>query len=235
MSNPAQFCGTTGNSGSTKVLAVTSTTGSGSALVIVVGNSGLSGVPTVTGVTDTQGNTWAAEHSYTTSTPYLAVWAAVTNGSGGPTNPLVASTDTVTVTWSAATSSGWGILGAASPGVSTIDVNQIANGTSTTATVSGTPVQAGETALGCFVWASGGGAGTVLDGFTQVGQEDDGVYVTISYLLSPASGVSLSTGYTIGSAAFRAVLLTLEASPVGPVADPPYVYTRQSVMRAAIW
>jgi hypothetical protein len=206
---PFQFCGTTGGSGvSSKVAAVTVATAAGDALVIAVGIGGTS-PPSVSGVTDSAGNTYSLAESVTAASPFLYVYAAT----GGTV--ALTTLSTVTVTFSGNTTGGFGITGTDCPGVAAVDVAQAASGSSGAPSVTGTPSQSGETALAAFAWGNTGAAGTISSPFTGCGQEhpSGGTYVTCAYDTSPASGSPLTAAASITSTAWRAILITFETAP----------------------
>jgi hypothetical protein len=184
---------------------VIAATAAADGLVMIISQGG-TGPPAVSSVSDSKGNTWTLQAEYHTNAPSLSVWASP----GGI--PLTTS-DTLSFTLAAASSGGIAVTAAGLPGQAATDlVTAITTGSSTApATASGTPAAAGETALGLFAWANGGGAGTVTSPFAQLVQQHPtgGVYATISYDLNPPLS-PLSAGYTITSAAWRAMLLSFQ-------------------------
>lgn len=217
MPTPFKVLGGTGSSGVTsQAFNVATSTAAGDALVVVVGVGGTS-PPTVTSVTDSKSNTYTLVKSVAASSPFVFVYAAT-----GATTALSSGTpDTVTVHFSGSTTGAFGVIVADQAGVATVDVNTSASGSSTAPSVSGTPAQSGETAFGCFVWAAASLGGSVNSPLTQLDQEQSSgsVFTTLGYDVGPTSGVSLTASATLNvSAAWRVILITLEAAAAGPVA-----------------
>ena len=213
---PFTFATGTVTSG-TAVFSVTTATAAGDALVVAATSAG-TGFPSVTSVTDTQGNTYNLKQSFSSAGPGFWVYAATGN------TKALSTSDTVTVSFSGALVSGTAVICTDCPGVSVIDVSVIATGTSVTAAASGTTAQPGETALVMIGWANAGGVGSMSAPFTQLTQQHlsatSGGYCTSGYDLVTARGAPLTASDTIASAAWRAVLVTFLGG-VPPVQLPP--------------
>jgi hypothetical protein len=228
---PFTFGATTGSSGASSVaLAVTSATSANDALTVAFAAGG-SSLPVISSIGDGTSNVYVLAQSWTSSSPYLFVWTVT-----GATSPL-ATTATVTINFSSNPNGATACIGTDCPGVNTLDVSVIANGSSATPSVAGTPGASGESAVANYAWANGGGAGSVTTPFSQLTQEHatSGTYLTNAYDLNPTSGSSLTAAASITSASWRVVLLTFkEVATAAPVADPPYVYM-QATKRASLW
>jgi hypothetical protein len=128
---PVVYAQTTSNANSaTYVVSVANTTVNRAILCVIAGSSGASNS---TGVTDTQGNIYALS-TQSLVNENVQFWYALN------AVPLVAGTDTFTVTWATANTQQKNIIGFYVTGGKFGDIGASNNGSSTTASVSGTPV-----------------------------------------------------------------------------------------------
>jgi hypothetical protein len=173
-----------------------------------------SGATNVTGVSDNQGNTYTQVQGVTSGVN-MSVWQAI------GINPL-SSHDAITVTFGAANTQEKNIIALATPGVVTTSVTDFsaqANGTSTSATASGTPSFFGDAMLFIVSNASAGLAPTaVTDGWTQIAQAHVATFqYTTAWYSANVNGAAQSATATITSAAWSAVILGLKPSPLMPL------------------
>lgn len=221
---PYSVAGTTLTSGASQyTVPVTASVPGGDGLVVAIALGG-SNPPTVTAVTDSQGNTYVPLQQGSPNSPDLAVFSpAAPYIPGTPLppysfKPLTANTDTFTITLLNAAPGGGCVIAYGIPGQPVVDVSVLTGGTGTTPSVAGTPRQAGETALAIFAWANGGGAGTVGSPFTQLAQEHatNGAYLTVADDSSPAVSSALTASYTLAqSVSWYGVLLTFSTGYAG--------------------
>jgi hypothetical protein len=215
MTSPFAFAGGAGPSGvSSGSFGVSAPTSENDTLAVLVGAGG-SSPPAVTGVSDTQGNTYTLQQSYTTTTPDLYVWTCAGSDALG-------TSDSVIVTFAGNTTGAFAVIGADCPAAAAIDVSTLATGSSASPSVSGTPVLPGETALAVFAWGNAGGSGTLAGPFTQLAQQHagSGTWLTAAWDQNPATAL-LTASAAITSVAWRAVLVTFEAS--APRLDVPQI------------
>ncbi len=209
MANPFTFASGTPAASTAPQVNVTTATAAGDALTVAVLVTGAS----VSSVTDSKGNSYVQKSNPAASN----IWVFAAQGN---TAALVAGATPDKVTVNLTASATAEIICTDLPGVNVIDVNTSASGTSTSASVSGTPGFSGESALAVFGWGAAGGAGSMQAPFTQLTQlSSGGPILTTGYDVNPASGVLLTASDTIVSAAWTAILITFEAAvtPSGTV------------------
>lgn len=219
MANPFSIAaGTVTGAGSSRSYTVTAATSSGDTLCVLVGTNNTTG--TVSACTDSKGNVYTLDKSFTTATPMMYMFRSpgATGGSGGGATAALTTSDTITLT-TAAVSCNTELAAASVPGVGAVDqIATITSGTSTSPSVSATPGFNNETLIGALVNSNGGGAPTLGAGFTQAAQQQSGTnqYVTLAYdILTGGSGVSQTFSATITSANWRAGLWTFQAGAGG--------------------
>jgi hypothetical protein len=215
MANPSQIGGSTVSSSlSSRSYAVTAATSPGDTLLVVISVNNTS--CTVSALTDSQGNQYTLDKSFTTASPMLYGFRSpgATGGSGGGPTAGLAVTDTWTLT-TAAVSGNVELIAADAPGVGAVDqISTVTTGTSTTPSVSATPAAANETCIAGFVTAGSGGSPTINSPFTSVGiwQSGTNPYNTMAYdVLTGGSGTAQTSTLTIVSAAWRGVMWTFQA------------------------
>lgn len=184
----------------------------GSAVTVI---ASASGATNVTGVTDTQGNTYTQVQAQTSGVN-MSVWQAT------GINPLT-NHDSITVTFGAANTQEKNIIALVTSQVvttSVTDFSSSANGTSTAPSVSGTPSFYGDAMLFIVSNATAGGApSAVTDGWTQVAQQNVSTFQwTTAWYSANISGASQSATATIVSSAWSAVMIGLKMSPLTPIA-----------------
>lgn len=200
----------------------------GDGFILNIGVGG-STPPAVLTVKDSQNNLWTAvQNPSSGSSPHQIIFVAgpAANG-GGLSTPLVAGTDFLTVTFAAATggSVSFVLVGAVMRPV--LDVSTLtATGSGTAPQVSGTPNTNGEVTLGLFVWANGGGAGSPVSPWTQIGQAQTGTgtYATVYANGAYATpGTALNAQATIVSASWRATMVTFKQSAITWFTNATYI------------
>lgn len=175
-----------------------------------------SGATNVTGVTDTQGNTYTQIQAQTSGVN-MSVWQAT------GVNPLNTH-DSITVTFGAANTQEKNIIALTTSGVvttSVTDFSSSANGTSTSPSTSGTPSFYGDAMLFIVSNATAGGApSAITDGWTQVAQQNVSTFQwTTAWYSSNISGASQSATATIVSSAWSAIMIGLKMTPLTPVSN----------------
>jgi hypothetical protein len=202
--------------------AVPSTSSATDGLVIAIALGGAT-PPTVIAVTDTQQNTYVQLQQGSSSSPHLAIFAPAAfspTAGNGPFNPPfkpLSTSDSFSITLSGTAAVGC-VIAYGIPGQPVVDVSVLNDGTGTTASVAGTPRQAGETALAIFAWPNAGGTGTIAGPFTQLAQQHA---TSSSYLtVADASATEVSSPLTAScelsqSANWYGVLLTFSAPYAG--------------------
>jgi hypothetical protein len=189
--------------------------------------AGAAGATPSTGVTDSQGNTYALAASSTVNENLQAFTATAVTG----LNPL--ASDTWTVTFGAANTQNKNIIAIAVTGVSATGIGTSANGSSASPSVTGTAGSGTEIVLACFQAASGAGAPApavpliTITALTPAGQQD-----TVACYTMPARAGAVTAAASITSAQWAALLVSLTAAPpvalgnqsapAGGVQMPPY-------------
>jgi trimeric autotransporter adhesin len=198
---------------------VTTASSAGDGITVFIGVGGTS-PPAITSVTDSQGQKYRQIQQSSTS-PYLAAFAA-------PGSIALGTSDTLTVTFAASTTGGFGVVAVGTPGMRAVDVaTSITTGNSASPAVSGTPSAGGEIALAAFAWGNAAGTGTLAAPFTQLAQAHPtgGAYTTVATTASsPTAGQLLSAGASITSGAWRAILVTLEPVPPWYLSNSSYIH-----------
>jgi hypothetical protein len=169
----------------TSVVTLSSGVASGNTVAVLMSTS-----LTVSGITDTAGNTYSEALAYTSGSPELYVWYSVT------TSPLSAS-DTVTVTWTSASYAERAVVAVELSGVSGVDVSGGANDYATTSYITQTTTDAtvavGISAVNGSTWSTYGGA-------TQIGAMADQTNDSYFSYEEFASAGSNSHGGTLAAA-----------------------------------
>lgn len=188
--------------------------------------AGASGATAATGVTDSQGNTYALKSSSTSNEYLQAFTATAVTG----LNPLAG--DTWTVTYGAANTQEKTVIAVAVTGASATDIATAANGSGTAMSATGSAADGNEVILACYQNANAGAAPsalslTSLTTLSPSGQQ----YMTAAYGYLTSDGSVTATG-TIASAAWAVALVSLTASapsalgtgssPSGGATLPPY-------------
>jgi len=180
-------------SAASEKIAVATANGPGDMIVVALGNTSASGA-TITGVADDAGNTYSqVAGAQVTSHQFADCWVA------HDTTPLTTS-QFITVTWSGTSGTkncvAVGVPGArrqAAPDAAVTNSANQGSGTSPSVT-SGTPQQAGEMLIAIYNNASAGGAPTLGNGFSQIGQlhTSSNTYTTVGYLTGGTSAQTVS-------------------------------------------
>ncbi|MGH3121718.1 MAG: hypothetical protein ACRDND_11940, partial [Streptosporangiaceae bacterium] len=200
----------------TRDYPVTASTAAGDTLCALV--TGNNTTCTISSLTDSGGNTYTLDASYTAAAPtqYLFRSAGATGGPGsGPTAALVAGTDNLILA-TAAASGNIELMAACVPGAGAADqLPAIATGSSTTPSTSQTPAHDNETCISAFSTAFAGGSPTVNSPFTSMGtpvQSGSNPYTAMAYdMLAGGSGVAQTSTETITAANWRAGMWTFQA------------------------
>lgn len=210
MANPFQYAtGLVTGSGSSRSYNVSASTAAGDTLTVIVtvNNTTCS----VSACTDSQGNVYTLDRSFTTTLPTMYMFRSpgATGGSGGGATAALSSGTPDTVTLTTAASTGSVVLdGTDVPGVGSLDqVVTIATGTSAAPSVSVTPANNNEILVGALVDANASGTPTISSPFTGLASATgaSSPFATAGYdLLSGGSGVSQTFSATITSGAWRA-------------------------------
>jgi len=175
--------GLTSGSGTSRTATVSQITSAGDTLLALVSSQATS--CTVSTLTDSKGNVYTLDRSYTGSIPLIFCFRSpgATGGSGGGPTAALAVGDTVTATSTAATGN-VEIQLIDVPGVGAADqIGTLTNSVAATQSVSATPAQNGETCVVLQVNANSGGTPTVGSPFTLIATYHTGVnvYNTASY------------------------------------------------------
>lgn len=211
------------------VSAVTQATIAGWTITVV---ASAAGTTAATGVTDSQGNTYALVQSNTTVAPYQQVFQAV-NASA------LSTSDTITVAYAASNTQQKNIIALATafvPTVTPLDFSAQATGTSTAPSVTGTPGFYGDSLIFIASWATAGGAGTVPDAWQQAisnnisGQQ----WTQVWYSTNIAGSGSVTASATITSAAWAGVLLGYKDATSPPLSAAP-TSTAASLLASTLW
>jgi hypothetical protein len=206
MANPFKVgSATVTGSGTSRAAAVASATGSGDTITVSVVVNNTTCIPSA--CADSKGNIYTLDKSFTSASPTLYMYRSpgATGGSGGGATAALTTSDTVTVTTNAV-SGNVEVFVTSAPGVGALDaVTNIASGTSTTPSVSGTPSAGNDTCIAAFATANAGGAPTVNSPFTSLGSQQSGSdpYDTVTYETGAANSAQTET-LTIVSANWRA-------------------------------
>lgn len=196
--------------GSATTVTITSGTTAGNAIIVCT-SLGLTATVTVTGVTDTKGNSYTRATSATATEAWVALNTAA-----------LTTTDTVTVTWSTSGSWAKNVIVADCPGIATIlaldpstaNAGPVTSSTAVTVT-SGVPAVTSELA---FFVINNGNAGTTpgtLGSFTSLSTIHNGStqFLTAAYLTAGAGAVTATA--TLSSATtWVALLILLSPTPV---------------------
>jgi hypothetical protein len=217
---PYSVAGTTLTSGANQYeVNVTNPVPASDGLVVAIALGGAN-PPTVASVTDSQSNTYIPLQLGSSDSPELAVFSPAANGDFAP----LSTTDSFTIALPAGiTAPGGGcVIAYGVPDQPVIDVSVLSDIDSpgTTASVTGMPRQAGETALAIFAWANDGGTGQIAMGgpFTQLAQQHatNGSYLTVADAGDAAAGSSLTASYALSqSVSWFGVLLTFGTAYAG--------------------
>lgn len=174
-----------------------------------------------TGITDTQGNSYALDASATTNQSLQAFTGILTT----PLNPL--ASDYWTVTFAVANTQQKTITAVSVTGVGVPDVAVAADGSSAAPSASGTAMNGNEVLVACVQCASAGGTPT----FAALASVNGVASQSVGYGPAFRSGSVTASG-SITSAAWAMILLTFPAltpvalgnqqSPSGGVQLPPY-------------
>jgi len=208
-------------------IAVATANSPGDLILVALGSTSASGA-TITGLADDAGNTYAqVAGAQVTSHQFADCWVA-------HNSRVLTTSQFITVTWSGTSGTkncvAVGVPGARRQAAVDAAVTNSANqgsGTSPSVT-SGTPQQAGEMLIAIYNNASGGGAPTLGNGFSQIGQlhTSANTYTTVGYLTGGTSAQTVSA--TILTATATIVVLGL-LPPAQALA------LMQAVNRAAIY
>lgn len=206
MANPFQIGATTvAGTGTSRVLTVANATAASDAILVSVSANNTTCIPS--GVTDSKGNTYTLDKSFTTSSPTLYLYSS-------PGGTALTTSDTITVATNAV-SGNVEIYAVDVPGSGGIDqIATIATGTSTTPSVSVTPTANNETIVAFFVDANAGGSPTINSPGTSLGinQTGSNAYQSAVYeVLTGGSGSAQTLTETITSAAWRAGMYSVKA------------------------
>lgn len=225
------FQASSATSSATYANASTTTTMQGDCITVVASDVSTN---TVTGVSDSQGNSYGLVRSVTTA-PSMQVYQSSNS------NPL-GTTDTITVTYATATATEKNIIALDTPGVLTTtavtDFSAPASGTSAAPSVSGTPSNYGDLLLFFLSNASAGGTPSALpDGWTQIGttQQVSGNQYTSVYFSSNVSGSSQTASATIVSSAWSAIMLGLSAAPAAPASSNSPTGVNATLSQSTAW
>ena len=191
-----------------------------------------SGATNVTGVADSQGNTYTQVQAQTSGVN-MSAWQAT------GVNPL-STHDAITVTFSAANTQEKNIIALGTSGVVTTtvtDFSSSANGTSTSPSASGTPSFYGDAMLFIVSNASAGLAPTAItDGWTQIAQQEVATFQwTTAWFSSNISGASQTATATITSAAWSAIMIGLKMSPLTPVSSGIPTGVLATLSQSTVW
>jgi hypothetical protein len=186
--------------------------------------------PTVSAVTDSEGNTYIPLQQSSTS-PNLAVFAPAAylptpNSTYADASfTALPSGATFTITLPMNLSAGVAaIVAYGIPGQPVVDVSALfevtnVDGVKNSPSMTGTPRQAGETALAIFAWADGGGTGTSGSpafGLLTQQHPSGGPYLTVAAASVASVPSSLTASYTLsGSVNWYGVLLTFSTPYTG--------------------
>lgn len=202
--------------------AVPSISGATDGLAVAIALGGAT-PPTVTAVTDTQQNAYVRLQQGASTSPHLAVFAPTAfvttapNSSFRPPFKSLSTSDSFSITLSGNAAVGC-VIAYGIPGQPVVDISVPNDGNGTTASVAGTPRQAGETALAILAWPESGGAGTFSGPFTQLAQQHvtSGPYLTVAAASAPAVSSPLTASATLSqSANWQGALLTFSAPYAG--------------------
>jgi hypothetical protein len=206
------FAGFTSSVTSSATYQVPMTTTPVPAGAVIVVFAGAAGATAATGVTDTQGNTYALAASSVTSEYLQAFTATAVNG----LNP--AAGDTWTVTFAAANTQNKNILAVMITGCQAADIAVAASGSSASPSVTGTAAGGNEVLIACVQNANAGGTPvfpaslTVLGGLGGgLGQQD----TWFVYGQATRTG-SVTASAAITSAPWAVIMVSFPAAP--PVA-----------------
>jgi hypothetical protein len=220
--NPSGFASSTSASSYTVPVATAMASGDG----LYVAASCSSPSTTVTGVTDTQGNTYTqrSAESGVTSTPSQSTWEATGSGGGAPV-PLGTS-DTITVTYSAANTNPKAIFAIGVPGWSATDTTATptaATGASATPSLAtGTLSTTSTTVLAVLTNGNSGGSPTSWGGsFTQLGSvhaASTSEWLTVAYL-AVTTTTTVTASASVTSSNWGLGVLAAETSSTTPVSS----------------
>jgi len=212
-----------GTTASSQVINVGTAVPGGDAVMVFMGASTVSS-QTVTGVTDSKGNTYARVIAAAVTTGhFLDCWAAF-----GVT--ALTTSDTITITWSSAltgkTQAAIGISGVPSTSAAAVDQKTTASGASTTPTVTtGTLAQASEVAIGCI-----NSTNVQTISFTALSSTTTTVDQTTGYTNTSSTAAVTMTG-SASDSGWGAAVITLKLTATGPAAPaqiPPVPRRRPS-------
>jgi hypothetical protein len=197
--------------GTTIAFTLTHAVAAGDALAVSAGSDSLA--ETVTGITDSQGNTWTSAASDYNQSDGIAVFTCLNA-------KAMTTSDTITATFSGSTGSHT-IVGRGCNGIATgaaVDVaivNDNAGSTSPSSGASGTLRQASEWAVAFLINANGGGSPTSwTGGFTAASTQHatSNQFHTVADQVVSAT-TALTAGATIVSAKWAMILVTFRAAP----------------------
>lgn len=220
MSSPFQVCaGTVSGSSPARTVPVANPSGAGDTLLalVVVNNT----TCTVSGFSDSAGNVYTLDKSYTSAFPTLYAFRSpgATGGAGGGATAALPSTGSVSAT-TAAASGNVEIYVASVPGAGAVDqISNIAAGSSATPSAAATPGHDNEICVSYFATANAGGAPAVNTPFSSLGTWQNGTnpYTTAAaeVLGAGTSGAAQTSTLTIVSANWRAGMWTFQAGSSG--------------------
>jgi hypothetical protein len=191
-------------------VSITSATTAGN-VIIVATSLGLTATVTVTGVTDTKGNSYARATSATATEAWVAL-----------NTTALTTSDSVTVTWSTTGSWAKNVIVADSPGIASIqalDPATAAAGPVTSSTAvsvtSGTPAVTGDLAYLVINNGNAGSTPSALGSFTSLASGHNGStqYLTTAYLTASTTAVTGSATLA-GSTTWCALLIMLSPTTV---------------------
>lgn len=201
--------------------------------VITVTASCNSTITVASSVSDSQGNTYTLLQSQSTSSPTQQVFQSVITHA-------LATTDSISVTYSQLNTQGKCIVATAIAGVLNppLDYSAQASGTSTAPSVSGTPTAWGEAIL--MIISNGGTAGpsAVPDGWDLIGQtsatgtQTTSVYSSVNLASSGAFPASATLPSSLG---WTAVTVGYQASPAQSLAAFSPVPTAATISASTQW
>jgi hypothetical protein len=182
----------------------------------------------VTSVTDSKGNVYTLDGSWTSTAP-TAFWyrsPGATGGSGGGATAALTTADTISVATTAAQSGNVTALLVDVPGVTGLDVTSgVQNGTNqTSASLTITPTVDSDVVVGLYVTQQAGGQPAVSAPFTEIGQQQSGANAydlgVVQELGTGTAGVAQTSTITFATANWRGFQYAFNQAGATPVAVP---------------
>lgn len=215
MANPYLINTAAGSGGATIVISAVTATGAGDKIVV----GAVVGTGTVTGVTDSAGNTYVQQESDTGGVG-SAGYEFVADGA----TSSIAAGGTITVTCSSTTTNK-GAVAVGVPGMAATAMDKIAtadNAASAAPSVTSPALtQASETVVAVIANTNSGGDPTWGSGFTKLGSTHNGSgpWVSVSYKTVNSTAAVTASG-TIGLTSWTAMLVTLKNASSVTVTSP---------------